>query len=325
MSEIKPSEYEMAYQDFIPESDWSKTPLTVKEYIIRLQTTIHRLRQELKSGRGRSSDSFSDALEFDGLSDYLVTPHPLDINANEFTFEARILAKSRCGEFKIIHMYGPEMVGKSNWLTLGRGRDIGWLSWQYSGIWWGLFGSNGVAKAIHSGHAKQGDVNPPMWYMEGEDSVSINEWHHVCGTWDSRELKLFVDGNLVNCTPFKEKVKLATSAYIGASYGGMSQFFPGKLNDVRIWNRGLSPEEVRVHSEGGMTEDEDNLVINYSTILQPVRIAESPSQDEHWDTDRILEIWECDGALSEEIEQLPSSIQILIQDLTEHLVKLRWD
>ena len=220
--------------------------------------------------------------------------------------------------FKIIHIYGPgQEPHGANWV-LGPPVNVGWLSYQWGGVWWGVIDSRGIFHAIHSGPARSGDVNPPLAYMHGEDSVPVDSWHHIMGTWDGRMMRLYVDGEKVKDAQFSGDITLSTRAYMGAHYGGTSQFLPGRLDDVRIWNRALTQDEVRFHSTGEMVGDTENLVINYATKRKPVLAA----------IDRQMA--QCRNSLQriekeipeQEFAKLPPAQVRLIQDLTDHLMRL---
>jgi hypothetical protein len=298
----------------ISQMDWANTPDPVKDYINELHRTIKNLQTELNKYIASNRNDVAETLCFNGLSEFLVTQNHVELGSDDgFSFESRFYVNgNRSGEFKIMHVHGENLVGRTNWLKYGKGIDLSWLSWQYSGVWWGIYGSSGIAKVIHSGHARQGDVNPPMWYMEGKDDLVVNQWYHVCGTWDGEELKLYIDGELVNSAPFTEEVKLATQAYIGASYGGHSQFFPGMLDNVRIWKKSLTVQEVKLHSNGCMIDDEENLVINYCAKKAPVLMLQSIGE-------QFEKVEDLENQIGDTFDDLPSAQKSLIEDLKNHL------
>ena len=80
------------------------------------------------------------------------------------------------------------------------------------------------------------------------NTIDTSYWHHVCGTYDNKTFRLYIDGNQV-----------ATSAWTGGLFGtsedvrigsitidGVAQrYFFGLQDDVRIFNRALSPSEIK--------------------------------------------------------------------------------
>jgi len=115
------------------------------------------------------------------------------------------------------------------------------------------FGENGSAG---------GDIL--QWVLPGGRCFSsthfkANRWYLVSCTYDGSTFKMFVDGvedaqatGTGKATPFQR-------FELGMSWGNYrnSQFFQGRLCEVRLWNRALSPSEiamgfagVNAHSEG---------------------------------------------------------------------------
>jgi hypothetical protein len=299
----------------IPEPDWEQTPGTVKAYVLALRAAVQRLQARLDEP-SRKQDKPTNDLCFNGLTDYLITPTPLLVSTESFSFEARLYVNgNRAGEFKIIHMFGPSQEPHGmNWV-LGPAKNVAWLSYQWGGVWWGLIDDRGVFHAIHSGPAKSGDVNPPLAYMNRIDSVPVDSWHHVAGTWDGQVMKLYVDGEIAEITPFSGGVTLSTKAFIGAHYGGTSQFLPGRLDDVRIWNRALRQDEVLQHRNGGLAKNRESLVIEYCSSHSP---AFGPVRDQVADHRRTLQLIRR-RIPEEEFEQLSPGEADLIEDLVEHL------
>ena len=71
-------------------------------------------------------------------------------------------------------------------------------------------------------------------------------WHYVTLTYDGTSVKLYVDGAQVATTPTSSSPE--TTNTLPVRVGGNSQtanrFFTGNLDEVRIWNRALSAQEV---------------------------------------------------------------------------------
>jgi len=74
----------------------------------------------------------------------------------------------------------------------------------------------------------------------------LNNWHLVTGVYDGSELKLYIDGKLVG-----EKSQTGTinhceyPVYIARNSQAWSRYLNAGVDDVRIYNRALSAEEVR--------------------------------------------------------------------------------
>jgi hypothetical protein len=75
----------------------------------------------------------------------------------------------------------------------------------------------------------------------------VNTWHHVVGLHNGTQWKIYVDGVNVATTADNDGALSSTAnASIGGAYisGTPSRFFPGKIDDVRVYNRALSDAEI---------------------------------------------------------------------------------
>jgi hypothetical protein len=72
-------------------------------------------------------------------------------------------------------------------------------------------------------------------------SYKDGKWHHVVGSADGTNLKIYVDGTLATTTPGTIIVPTGAKR-IGSS---QSRYFNGAIDDVRIYNRALSAQEIQ--------------------------------------------------------------------------------
>jgi hypothetical protein len=93
---------------------------------------------------------------------------------------------------------------------------------------------------------------------EGYGSGSINDgvttqitdilesdWHHVIGTYDGTTAKLFIDGVLVNFLEIEYTLwNSEQSLLFGKETYGLNRQFDGDLDDIGMWNRVLSEDEI---------------------------------------------------------------------------------
>ncbi len=100
---------------------------------------------------------------------------------------------------------------------------------------------------------------------------SLNQWHHVVFVVSSTELKLYIDGNLAKKEPRSSLTDLKTiqrDLYLGSTqpYFGNSDPLNGLLDEVRLYNRALTDNEVMRLATGnqpcacgnGLTEPSNN-------------------------------------------------------------------
>jgi hypothetical protein len=83
---------------------------------------------------------------------------------------------------------------------------------------------------------------------EALSSVTQNAFHQLTGTWTKGEsIRLYVDGVLVNeiSVPDQDLYSANLFSAIGCRYGG--SFFNGTIDEVIVYKRALSEEEVLAH------------------------------------------------------------------------------
>lgn len=92
-------------------------------------------------------------------------------------------------------------------------------------------------------------------------TFNYNEWHHIAATYDGSELKLYVDGKLRDSAT--KDCSFSDSSYdvfIGRFRHSQPVFFPGMIDDARIFNRALSASEVKSLYEGKSIDMKGNVL-----------------------------------------------------------------
>jgi beta-galactosidase len=72
-----------------------------------------------------------------------------------------------------------------------------------------------------------------------------NSWHHVAGTYDGTQIRLYVDGKMAGST-LRTGV-IATDTYLlslGRNSQNTSRLFTGEMDDVRIYRGVLPTSEI---------------------------------------------------------------------------------
>jgi len=88
---------------------------------------------------------------------------------------------------------------------------------------------------------------PPWNYISGDTVVAASEWHHVCGTYDGEDLRLYIDGAEDPAGPVPEAAGVTTDDYdvlIGENQERPGRYWDGMIDDVRIYNYALNSTEV---------------------------------------------------------------------------------
>ncbi|MCK4429324.1 MAG: VCBS repeat-containing protein, partial [Candidatus Aenigmarchaeota archaeon] len=176
-------------------------------------------------GANWTTGKYGPALEFDGDNDYINCGNNPSLNAANITVEAWVKIDGLTGTTQ--HILGRSCYGNHKdyrfYVTNGRipGLDI----------------SNGTSNEA---------INSP-------DAIALNEWHHIVGTWTPSNKTIYVDGE-------EKRNQASTLASIG--YSGSAALLIGRYNcggvalngtidEVRIYNRSLSADEVRENYHNG--------------------------------------------------------------------------
>jgi hypothetical protein len=75
-------------------------------------------------------------------------------------------------------------------------------------------------------------------------SIPLNQWSFAAATYDGTQSKIYLNGNL--CGTIASSNNWLSSVFVGAAShtSGVTNNFNGTIDDVAIWNRVLTPEEI---------------------------------------------------------------------------------
>lgn len=77
------------------------------------------------------------------------------------------------------------------------------------------------------------------------NSIKDNTWHHVACTYDGTTLRAYLDGVLVGSASVSTTLSTDNQVSIGYNVnGGETRYFKGALDDVRVYNRVLTTDDV---------------------------------------------------------------------------------
>jgi hypothetical protein len=163
---------------------------------------------------------FGQALSFDGVDDYVEVP--IFSLTDKFTIEA--------------------------WAYRIDGQPSG----DYAGIISNLNGKNNYNRLLirNTTVLFQLSIGGTIYNHSKTDLPPLsNAWHHYVATYDGSTVKLFVDGSLVysgtqtgNLDSGSVKPTIGWGSVLPAYY-----HFKGLIDEVRIYNRALSKEEIKEH------------------------------------------------------------------------------
>ena len=92
-------------------------------------------------------------------------------------------------------------------------------------------------------------LSTPDTVVAGKTNVDDGKWHHIVGTYDGQAIALYVDGILDGSKSARGEIDTnAFPLWIGgnaARTGKRDRDWNGRIDDVRVYNRALSSDEVR--------------------------------------------------------------------------------
>ncbi|MBK6776233.1 MAG: LamG domain-containing protein [Flavobacteriales bacterium] len=73
-------------------------------------------------------------------------------------------------------------------------------------------------------------------------SMNLNTWYHIAGTYDGITQRAFINGvQVASATVTTSIATTANQLVIGDWAVGTGRNFPGRIDEVRIWNVALNP------------------------------------------------------------------------------------
>jgi hypothetical protein len=85
----------------------------------------------------------------------------------------------------------------------------------------------------------------PDW-LAGETILTGDRWHHIAAVYDGTSVIIYVDGREDAQKPASGQIAETEQALcIGENAEKPGRFLKGLVDDVRIYNRALRPEEIK--------------------------------------------------------------------------------
>ncbi|BAY21333.1 LamG domain-containing protein [Calothrix sp. NIES-2100] len=175
--------------------------------------------------------------------------------------------------------------GQHNWINLGKkpefkiAKEITLEAWIYcqnqrrrtgivsnvfdttttqSGYGLLLDGKSGIFFALKTGSKR-------IQYLSSNlDSIKLNQWHHIAGTYDGQQMIVYIDGE-------KKATKAIADSLIDyependlliGTYKDNNETYPflGKIAEVRIWSVALSQQQIQQNTNKYLTGNESGLI-----------------------------------------------------------------
>jgi hypothetical protein len=163
-----------------------------------------------------AAGKYGSALSFNGTSNYVQVPdsNSLDVTTG-MTLEAWV---------------NPAALGTA-WRTV-------LFKTQTGGMVYSLYANQDNTRPI--GQVNIGsEIN-----ATGTAALGLNAWTHLALTFDGSALRLYVNGTLTTTTAIVGSIPVSTGVLRMGGNSIWGEWFSGKIDDVRIYNRALSASEI---------------------------------------------------------------------------------
>lgn len=168
---------------------------------------------------------FGKALRFDGQNDYVNCRSHRSLNPEQaITIATWVFVESWAG-----------MGGADRTFLEKRNRGEPDASVYYLGALQGTV------------HFRLWTVKGPQELSSGSDSIELEEWYYLTGTYDGEHARLYVNGEVVDEDEFRSDIEVANhvSLILGAGNQASASWYAGLLDEVAIFNVGLSEADVK--------------------------------------------------------------------------------
>jgi hypothetical protein len=157
--------------------------------------------------------------------------------------------------------------GVNDWVTVNDANDLDFTTgmtleaWVYpttsgSGSWRNVVIKERAGGEVYNLYANA-DTNAPVVYVvaaatptqpfeaRGVTSFPLNTWTHVAATYDGTTLRLFVNGSQVATRAVANPLLTSTGVLRFGGNGVWGEFFAGRIDEIRLYNRALSAAEIQ--------------------------------------------------------------------------------
>ncbi len=210
--------------------------LTGNNYYYRVMALANRL-----SDTSNVIDVYftpGNALAFDGVNDYAADEiYYNQLNTSQFSYTAWAKVTGNDNNYRAVF---------SN-----RGSE------PYKGV-------TLYASASNKWQLLIGDAS--LWYSIFSPDIIVNDqWYYIACTYDGMTLKLFVNGDLVAQTQVSNYVVNPDQPFsIGKVSESNNYYFNGLIDEVTVWDRPLTEQEVNEIMHQQVSVDENGLLAYYN-------------------------------------------------------------
>ncbi len=184
-----------------------------------------------------TSGKFGNALNFDGSDDYVTVPNSARLNPSNITVDAWFNAVSGGLSYQKSLVQKPYTSHTNPY-------------YQYM-----------LSLIDTAAHPKDATfyitINGVMQYVEVANlNFNYGEWHYLAGTYNGSNIALYMDGSLVGTKAVSGTLNSYNTVLQFGAYPNLAKtstnVFNGKIDEVRIHSRALSPDEIKASYNAGI-------------------------------------------------------------------------
>ena len=157
----------------------------------------------------------------DGLNDYIKTTDVIVSSPSELTISSWFIKESGGSTYEcVLHHATGTTIGSSSY-------------------WMGVDNSDQLTATIG---ASTGGIG----WAAGQTSVvaEYGRWYHLVASWNGTVVKVYIDGQYIKQYNLGSYNSILYPTRLGASSDGSNYRFRGVIDEVAIWTRSLSEEEI---------------------------------------------------------------------------------
>lgn len=125
---------------------------------------------------------------------------------------------------------------------------------------WTRFISKGLETGISQQYEFTFQIDGPLRFMLVTSTantcvwqnLTTNTWHHVVGTYDGSQMKIYVNGSLKQTCSATGDINTTTQNLWFGGYNGVDGEFPGIIDNVKIFSRALSSDEIKAEYDNSL-------------------------------------------------------------------------
>ncbi|MDP2387519.1 MAG: choice-of-anchor J domain-containing protein [Bacteroidota bacterium] len=100
--------------------------------------------------------------------------------------------------------------------------------------------------------------------VQSNNTIPAGVWTHVAATYSGTQIMVYINGVLEGSQPYNQPFNSSLNELkIGAGLSNNTEYFPGDIADVRIWNYERSATQISNSMNQLLTATESGLIANY--------------------------------------------------------------